>query len=148
MVDCGLLWSGCVCCNFTVAFGNAGLPGAFSGGSVIRAVSFFGVAAFCVTGSGTGVAPGAGPAPPAAGGAGFSGTVGREPSAGGFGGGLMPLNGLTGGPPSGTPGADFGAGGGGEKALVAGGAADSGAEPPTGSLVVSFFGVTPIGGTV
>src|SRR6186997_3728858 len=43
----------CVGCIFTVALGSGGL--APSGGRVMRAVSFFGAAPFCVTGSGAGV---------------------------------------------------------------------------------------------
>ena len=105
----------------------------------MRAVSFFGDAAFCVTGSGPG--------------AGLRGTVGRVPRPGGFGGGLTLLNGLTDG--GGIPGAEgggFGAGGGGTKGLSppsegGGGGAPAPGEPVVGSLVVSFFGETPGGGT-
>src|SRR4051812_19117611 len=67
-------WVGCI---LTVAFGSGGL--APSGGRVMRAVSFFGAALFCVTGS-------EGIAPPGAPGPGLSGTVGRAPIVGGFGG--------------------------------------------------------------
>src|SRR5678815_5103352 len=97
---CGLFTSGWVCCIFTVAFGSGGLLP--SGGKVIRAVSFFGDAAFWVIGSVD---------PPAAG-AGLSGTVGRAPSDGGLGGRLPPPNGFTGGIP-GAEGGGLGAGGGG-----------------------------------
>ena len=127
-MDDWVFTSGCVCCIFTVAFGSAGLlvP---SGGSVIRAVSFFGAAPFCVTGSNAGVGP------PDGDGAGFSGTVGRAPSDGGFGGGFAALIGLAAG--SATVGSGCGEGGG----DVAGALPAS-----VGSFVVSFFGVTPAGG--
>lgn len=159
----GRFTSGCVCPIFTVAFGSAGFAPA-SGGSVIRAVSFLGAAAFWVTGAGAGV----GPPPrgePGPGGAGFSGTAGRTalPGSGGFGagvnppaGGLARLGGAGVTPPSGfggigmegfggagMPGAD-----GAEGALGAEGAAGGkGAAAPLGSFVVSFFGAAPGGGT-
>ena len=113
-----------------------------SGGSVMRAVSFFGAAAFCVTGSG---APGAEGAEGAA--AGFNGTVGRAPREGGFGGGVAPPRGLEGGTPKlpgGRGGAEGGANGLPGPPLGGGGAALA---PPTlGSLLVSFFGAIPAGG--
>lgn len=117
---------GCVCCIFTVAFGRAGLAEP-SGGSVIRAVSFFGAAARWVTGSGA--LDGAAAAPP---GVGLSGTVGRAPREGGFGGGVMPLKGLEGGTPR-LPGGFGGPGGGGALEVVA-------------SLLVSFFGAMAAAG--
>ena len=84
----------------------------------MRAVSFFGAAAFCVTGSGALMLDV---------GAGLSGTVGRAPSDGGFG---APVGGRE------TVGSGFGAGGGG------------GALASVGSLVVSFFGAMPGAGGV
>lgn len=132
-VGAGLLMSGWVCCILTVALGIAGLPGAEpSGGSVIRAVSFFGAAGFAGGGGGwTPLPTGGGGAfcTPLGAGAGLSGTVGRAlPSAGGlggrlaplrggFGGGVTPLTGLAGG--SGMPGCEGGRGGGGASGLVA-----------------------------
>ena len=115
----------------------------------MRAVSFFGAAAFIVTGSGgfnplpagaTGLATVVGA------GAGFSGTVGRAPpKEGGFGGGVTPLTGFDMLVPS-VPG---GLGGGGMKGLEppgAGGAAIvAAASSGAGILVVSFFGPTPGG---
>src|SRR3954470_24555107 len=105
----GCFTRGWVCCILIVAFGMAGL--APSGGRVMRAVSFFGEAAFCVTGSG-GLSPlpagATGFATLVGAGAGFSGTVGRAPSDGGFGGGFTPLTGLAGMP---RPPGGFGGGG-------------------------------------
>jgi hypothetical protein len=95
----------------------------------MRAVSFFGAAAFCVTGSGAGVGPAAG----VGAGAGLRGTVGRAPSVGGLG-GVAPGNGLAAG--GGTVGRDFGAGGGGTNGFGAVG----GAPEPIVNFVVSFFG--------
>jgi hypothetical protein len=96
---------------------------------VIARVSFFGAALFWVTGSGAGVGPPAVPGP------GFSGTVGRPPRVGGLG-GVVPASGF---------GANGGPGGlgGGTKGFPA--SLPAGA-PPTGSLVVSFFGAVPTGG--
>lgn len=141
----GCFTSGWVCCILIVAFGSAGLPP--SGGSVIRAVSFLGEAAFCVTGSGAALIPlaagTAGLAAPEGAAAGFSGTEGLLPSVGGFGGALMPLTGFKAPEPTGAGGF----GGGGTKGLPAveggAGAATSGG----GILVVSFFGELP-GGVV
>ena len=129
----GLFTSGCVCCILIVAFGMPAFDP--SGGSVIRAVSFFG-AADCVIGSGGRLA-GAG--------VGFRGMVGRAPSEGGFGGGLIPLVGLEGG--GGTPSWEDGLGGAGTKGFGAeeGGGAIS---MLAGIFVVSFFGTTPAGGAV
>ena len=90
----------------------------------MRAVSFFGEAAFWTTGSA--------PAVGAAGGVGFSGTVGRAPSDGGFGGGMPGAMGFEGGTPT-APGGRGGPGGG-PPAL-----------PVVGSLLVSFFGAVPSG---
>ena len=162
-VGAGLLSNGCVCCILIVAFGIAAF--APSGGSVMRAVSFLGDAAFCTIGSAAAPALAAAVATGAPGGraaglpgeVGFSGTVGRAPSDGGFGGGAMPPTGLTGG--SGAPGADGGRGGGGTKgramedggggALGAGvaGAEDVGIPASVSIFVVSFFGDTPAGGS-
>src|SRR5215218_6222556 len=119
--------SACVGCIFTVAFGSGGL--APSGGRVMRAVSFFGAALFCVTGSGA-------DAPPGAPGPGLSGTVGRAPSDGGFGGAAPSGFGAIGGP---------GGFGGGTNGLAASPGAP--APPPTGNFVVSFFGAVPTGGS-
>ena len=112
--DCTLLacggcdfMSGCVCCIFTVAFGNAGaeLFGA-SVGRLMRAVSFFGEAGFATMpdapGAGGGTAPD---------GDGFSGMVGLLTIGGGFGGGVRPLMGLeSGGGAGGAEGRDIGGG--------------------------------------
>ena len=107
-----LLISGCVCCILIVAFGRPAF--APSGGSVIRAVSFFGTAD---TATVSGI-----PAARAAGaGVGFKGTVGREPSDGGLGGGVMPLIGFGGG--SGAPPCEGGLGGAGTKGFGAEGGA-------------------------
>lgn len=150
--------SGCVCCILIVALGIPGFPP--SGGRVMRAVSFFGEAGFWVTGSTSGAAPGAGGleiAETGAAGAGLSGTDGFGPSDGGFGGGMVPLTGLSGPVPS-EPG---GLGGGGTKGLApeadGGGGGDvegaeggtliSGTEASSAAtiFVVSFFGPTPGG---
>lgn len=133
--------SGWVCCIFTVAFGIAGF--ALSAGRVMRAVSFFGAAARCVTGSG-----GLMPLAPAMG-AGLSGTVGRAPSDGGFGGGFTPLVVLGAEGGGGAPRPGFDAGGGGTKGLAPLGGAGGGgigALEPVVILVVSFFGAMPAGG--
>ena len=89
----------------------------------MRAVSFFGAAAFMAAGSATGALDG--------GATGLSGTVGRAPSDGGFGGGAPGAIGFDGG----VPMADGGRGG-------PGGAP---ADPVVGSLLVSFFGAVPSG---
>lgn len=93
----------------------------------MRAVSFLGDAARCVIGSVTTAA-------------GLSGTVGRAPSAGGFGGSVAPPIGLT--AALGMPGG-LGAEGGGTKGRAPG----AGVDPAPGSFVVSFFGNTPPGAT-
>ena len=99
----------------------------------MRAVSFFGAAAFIVTGSAS---------PPAAG-VGFKGTVGRAPSDGGFGGGA-PASGLGAGAP--MPDGGFGGPGGAGRESPEGGAGGAAAMPPVvGSLLVSFFGAVPSG---
>lgn len=87
--DTGPLESGCVCCIFTVAFGNAGalLFGA-SLGRLIRAVSFFGETGLAMPDG----AAGGGTTPLGA--LGRSGTVGRPLSGGGFGGGVALLSGF------------------------------------------------------
>lgn len=151
----GCRTSGCVCCIFTVAFGSA--PFAPSAGRVMRAVSFFGAAAFMAC---TPLAPGApgglialaagtpGGFAPDGGAAGFIGTVGL-PKIGGFGGGVRPLKGRADG--CGAPTALGGFGGGGTNGLAAleagaGGVGAAGASAPGDSdtiLVVSFFGVIP-----
>jgi len=162
----GLLTSGWVCCIFTVAFGMGGFAPPPSAGNVIRAVSFFGAAAFIVTGPAwiplpAGIGAFAAALPGA--GAGLSGTVGRAPSDGGLGGGLTPLIGLAGG--SGMPACEGGLGGGGMKGLAAEGGAGGGANEEGGAdgaagaacsaspspvmiFVVSFFGAKPAGGAV
>ena len=145
--------SGCVCCILIVAFGIVDF--APSGGIVMRAVSFFGEAAFCVTGSGGGLMPLPAGATGLAGadgaGTGFNGTVGLAPSDGGFGGGFTPLRGFIGAAPK-----EPGGFGGGTKGFDdgGGGTADAGgvvtADPGfsgSGIFVVSFFGPTP-GGVV
>lgn len=116
--------SGCVCCIFTVALGNAGaeLFGA-SVGRLMRAVSFFGDAGFATMpdppGAGGGMAPD---------GEGFSGMVGLLTIGGGFGGGVSPLMGLeSGGGAGGAEGRDIGGG------VIT---PDAGRE----TLDVSFFG--------
>ena len=154
-VGAGRLTSGWVCCIFTVALGSGGLAPP-SGGRVMRAVSFFGAAAFIVTGADWIPLPmgsGALGAAPLGAGAGLSGTVGRAPRAGGLGGGFTPLIGLAGG--SGMPACEGGRGGGGMKGLLAeggggGGAAGAGAVSSSAVtiLVVSFFGAPPRGGAV
>ena len=158
-VGAGRLTSGWVCCILTVALGSGGLAPP-SGGRVMRAVSFFGAAAFIVTGAAWMPLPiGSGAlvaAPLGEGaGAGLSGTVGRAPSVGGFGGGFTPLIGLAGG--RGMPACEGGRGGGGMKGLLAeggggGGAAGAGVGAAPASevtiLVVSFFGDPPAGGAV
>lgn len=159
----GRLTSGWVCCIFTVALGIAGFAPLPSAGRVMRAVSFFGAAAFIVTGAAWIPLPagiGALGAPLGAG-AGLSGTVGRAPSAGGFGGRFTPLMGLAGG--KGMPACEGGRGGGGAKGFVAdggGGGADGNAgaagaagagtvsASPVTIFVVSFFGDTLGGGAV
>src|SRR5687768_2678398 len=102
----------------------------------MRAVSFLGAAAFCVTASAAGAAGALGALGTA--GAGLSGTVGRAPRVGGFGGGFTPLRGLAAG--SGEVGKGRGAGGGTKGLGAAGGAPGAGVAPAEGSLVVSFFG--------
>lgn len=166
MDGAGRFTSGCVCCIFTVAFGSTGLA-APSGGSVMRAVSFFGAAARWPTGAAGAAGAGApAGAPPA--GAGRSGTVGRgagappmpggfgapTPGSGGFGatpaggGGTLGAEGTAGA--EGTLGAEgmAGAEGGapGTKGLAAAAGTDGGGiEPMPVSFVVSFFGATPPG---
>ena len=144
----GAFTSGWVCCILIVALGIAGLPP--SGGRVMRAVSFLGAAAFWVTGSGGGLRPlpagATGLATEVGAGAGLSGTVGRAPSDGGFGGGVIPLTGLTG--PAPRPLGGFG--GGGRKGLepgVGGGAIWVVASSEGAIFVVSFLGPAP-GGAV
>lgn len=149
----GRLTSGCVCCIFTVAFGSGCGFAPPSGGSVMRAVSFFGVALRWMPGAG---APAG--AAPVGGGVGFSGTVGRgaPPTPGGFG-APTPGSGGFGAPPGmpgalgaeGMEGADGGAGGApGTKGFApAGGGTDGGGiEPIPVSFVVSFLGATLPGG--
>ncbi len=99
--------SGCVCCIFTVAFGNAGaeLFGA-SVGRLMRAVSFFGDAGFATIPDAPGAGGGTTPE-----GAGFSGMVGLLTNGGGFGGGVRPLMGFeSGGGAGGAEGRDIGGG--------------------------------------
>ena len=127
IADCGREVSGWVCCILTVALGSAGRV-APSGGSVIRAVSFFGAAAL--------VTPGSAPAGIDGAGVGFRGTVGRAPSDGGFGGVVPGVMGFAGGAPM----PDGGRGG-------QGGGGATGLEPVVGSLLVSFFGAVPSGAT-
>jgi hypothetical protein len=96
----GCFTNGCVVTILMVALGNPVLLP--SGGKVIRAVSFFGEAALCVTSSGgglaglvAGTAGATGLATLVGAAAGLSGMVGLAPSEGGLGGGLIPLKGLT-----------------------------------------------------
>ena len=93
----------------------------------MRAVSFFGAAAF------TGSAP-------AGAGAGLRGTVGRPAGAGGLGGGMPGAAGLDGGTPN-APGGLGGPGGfGGPEGVPP-------SEASVGNLLVSFFGAVPGGAT-
>lgn len=129
MPDGAGLVNGCVCCIFTVAFGNADPPPLEgSTGRLMRAVSFFGEAGFETM-------PDAGCTAADDGGAGLRGMVGFPLSGGGFGGGIEPLSGFKeGGGGSGDPG---GRGGGG------------GIEPEAGRMTfeVSFFGACGAGCT-
>jgi hypothetical protein len=120
-----------------VAFGRPALDP--SGGSVMRAVSFFGAADCGIDSPPAGRLAGAG--------VGFNGTVGRAPSEGGLGGGLIPLTGLWGG--SGAPPCEGGLGGAGTNGFGAeGGAWGTGpASDAPGIFVVSFFGTIAGRGT-
>ncbi len=132
--EAGPLSMGCVCCIFTVAFGNAGalLFGA-SLGRLMRAVSFFGEA-------GRAMPDGAvdGGTAPLLGALGRNGTVGRPLSGGGFGGGVALLSGLVAWP-TGGGGALLSGFVGGPPAGNAGG----GVTALCGSVIfeVSFFGI-------
>ena len=102
----------------------------------MRAVSFFGWADFITTGS----APPVGAGVPT----GFSGTVGRTPSDGGFG-GTAPPGGFMAG--AAIPEGGFG-GPGGAGIVGRGGPPGAPGESPApvvGSLLVSFFGAVPSG---
>ena len=141
MADWGRAPRGWVCCILTVALGKEGFDPP-SGGRVMRAVSFFGWAAFMVTGSATPILGDAD--------AGFNGTVGRAPSDGGFGGGAPPgapsaPGGLIAGAliPEGGFGGPGGMGAAGRESPPGG--AGGAAPPVVGSLLVSFFGAVPSG---
>ena len=136
--EIGPLESGCVCCIFTVALGNAGalLLGA-SLGRLMRAVSFFGETGFAAMPD---AAAGRGATPLGA--LGRSGTVGRPVSGGGFGGGVALLSGFVAGPTEAGGGALL-------SGFVAGPPAggSGGGVPLWGRVIleVSFFGIEPRG---